>query len=303
MPSKQQKREIIRRLLLPVFLIIAAILYRPALNFFGMGTAQQAITDLPSDGKTLSVYYLDVGQGDATLITKGDFHMLIDAGKNGTAADYLQELGIDKLDILVGTHPDNDHIGGLDEVLESVDVDTVYMPQTEKDTKACENIRKALKRAGKTSDMPEIGKEYTYEGNVVFRFLSPKKQYSDSNDNSLVLQLAYGKTRFLFMGDAEEDVEEELLQEGFDLTCDVLKLGHHGSHTATSPGFLQKADPVYGVISCGKDNSYGHPHAEVMARLEDEDVQVYRTDTMGTVQAVSDGEDVKMSTEGGKKQQ
>lgn len=302
MPSKQQKREAIRKLLLPVFLIIAAILYRPAMNFFGMGQAQSTITGAPADGKTLSVYYLDVGQGDATLITKGDFHMLIDAGKNGVTADYLQELGINKLDVLVGTHPDSDHIGGLDEVLENVDVDTVYMPQTEKDTKACRDVRTTLKHAGKVSEMPEIGKEYTYEGNVIFRFLSPRRQHSDSNNNSLVVQLAYGKTRFLFMGDAEEEVEEELLQEGIDLSCDVLKLGHHGSYTATGIDFLQKADPVYGIISCGKDNSYGHPHAEVVARLEDEDVQVYRTDTMGTVQAASDGADVKITTEGGKQQ-
>lgn len=302
MPSKQQKREVIRKLLLPVFLIIAAILYRPAMNFFGLGQTQATLTGAPADGKALSVYYLDVGQGDATLITKGDFCMLIDAGKNSEAADYLEKLGIDKLDVLVGTHPDNDHIGGLDEVLRSVEVDTVYMSQTDKDTKTCRDVKSAVKHAGKELEMPEIGKEYTYEDNVVFRFLSPRRQYPDSNNNSLVLQLAYGKTRFLFMGDAEEEVEEELLQEGADLSCDVLKLGHHGSYTATSPAFLQKADPVYGVISCGKGNSYGHPHAEVMARLEDEDVQVYRTDTMGTVQAVSDGENVKLSTEGGKQQ-
>ncbi len=302
MPSKQYKREVIRKLLLPIFLIIAAILYRPAMNFFGMGQAQTTLTGAPADGKTLSVYYLDVGQGDATLITKGDFHMLIDAGKSGVTTDYLQELGIGKLDVLVGTHPDNDHVGGFDEVLESVEVDTVYMPQMEKDTKACRDIRNALKHAGQISEVPEIGKEYTYEDNVIFRFLSPRRQYSDSNNNSLVLQLAYGKTYFLFMGDAEEEVEDELLQEGVDLSCDVLKLGHHGSYTATSSAFLKKTDPVYGVISCGRDNSYGHPHAEVLARLEDEDVQVYRTDTMGTVQAVSDGESVKLSTEGRKQQ-
>ena len=103
------------------------------------------------------------------------------------------------------------------------------------------------------------------------------------------------------MGDAEENVEKDILEKGYDLTCDVLKLGHHGSYTATSDAFLKAADPAYGIISCGKNNSYGHPHAEVLARLEDEDVQVYRTDTMGTVQAVSDGTRVTLSTENGKK--
>ena len=175
------------------------------------------------------------------------------------------------------------------------------MPAEKKSTKTYDEVESVLKRAGKKAGMPEIGKEYIYGENVVLRFLSPDKTYSDANDNSLVVQLAYGKNRFLFMGDAEENVEKDILEKGYDLTCDVLKLGHHGSYTATSDAFLKAADPAYGIISCGKNNSYGHPHAEVLARLEDEDVQVYRTDTMGTVQAVSDGTRVTLSTENGKK--
>ena len=127
MPTKQQKKEVIRRLLVPVFLIIAAILYHPVMDFFGLSDSKTS-TSVSTDGKTLTVSYLDVGQGDATLITKGDFHMLIDAGKNEKGADvveYLKEEGIDRLDILVGTHPDSDHIGGLDDVLEAVPVDTI----------------------------------------------------------------------------------------------------------------------------------------------------------------------------------
>lgn len=303
MPTKQQKKEVIRRLLVPVFLIIAAILYHPVMDFFGLSDSKTS-TSVSTDGKTLTVSYLDVGQGDATLITKGDFHMLIDAGKNEKGADvveYLKEEGIDRLDILVGTHPDSDHIGGLDDVLEAVPVDTIYMPAAKKSTKTYDEVESVLKRAGKKAGMPEIGKEYIYGENVVLRFLSPDKTYSDANDNSLVVQLGYGKNRFLFMGDAEENVEKDILEKGYDLTCDVLKLGHHGSYTATSDAFLKAADPAYGIISCGKNNSYGHPHAEVLARLEDEDVQVYRTDTMGTIQAVSDGTRVTLSTENGKK--
>jgi competence protein ComEC len=196
----------------------------------------------------------------------------------------------------VGTHPDSDHIGGLDDVLDAVSADVVYMPKAKKETKTYSDVESALKRAGKTADMPDIGKEYTYDSNVILRFLSPSKTYSDANDNSLVVQIAYGKTKFLFMGDAEETAEKDILKKGYDLTCDVLKLGHHGSYTATGADFLKAADPTYAVISCGKNNSYGHPHAEVLARLEDEDVQIYRTDTMGTVRAVSDGTNVKMST-------
>jgi competence protein ComEC len=297
--TKKQKREIIRRLLIPILLIIAAIFYRPIQNFLNLSDTASTITTSTTDGTSLTVSYLDVGQGDATLISKGNFHMLIDAGKNemgATVVKFLKKENIEKLDLLIGTHPDSDHIGGLDDVLDAVSVDTVYMPKAKKSTKTYSDVESALERAGEKASMPEIGTEYTYDSNVILRFLSPSKTYSDSNDNSLVVQLAYGKTRFLFMGDAEETAESDILKKGYDLTCDVLKLGHHGSYTATSLAFLQAADPTYAVISCGKNNSYGHPHAEVLARLEDEDVQVYRTDTMGTIQAVSDGKNVKMLT-------
>lgn len=298
MVSKQQKRAVIRQLLIPIFLIIAAVLYRPVTGMFSEN-AKDTIQNGTTDGRELTVSYLDVGQGDATLISKGNFHMLIDAGNNhkgDTVVENLKKMGVSKLDVLVGTHPDSDHIGGLDDVLHAVPVDTVYMPSQQKETKTYKDVLTALNKAGKKAKMPEIGKTYTYDSNVVVRFLSPAKEYSDSNDNSLVVQLAYGKNRFLFMGDAEEPAEEDILKKKYDLECDVLKLGHHGSYTATSPAFLKEANPTYGIISCGKDNSYGHPHAETLSRLEDEDVQVYRTDTMGTITAKSDGENVTIST-------
>lgn len=298
MVSKQQKRAVIRQLLIPIFLIIAAVLYRPVTGLF-TEKSTDSIQTTTADGRELVVSYLDVGQGDATLVSKGDFHMLIDAGNNQKGSKVvadLKERGVDKLDILVGTHPDSDHIGGLDDVLQNIPVDTVYMPAETKETKTYQDVVAVLKKVGKKAEMPEIGKEYTFDSNVLVRFLSPSEEHKDSNDNSIVLQIAYGKNRFLFMGDAEESVEEELLQKGYDLECDVLKLGHHGSYTATSPAFLKKADPAYGIISCGRNNSYGHPHAEVLSRLEDEDVQVYRTDSMGTITAKSDGENVTIST-------
>ncbi len=296
MSAKQQKRAVIKQLLIPIFLIIAALLYQPVKGIF---QPQEKMTDTENDGNQLTVSYLDVGQGDATLIRKGSFCMLIDAGKNTmgtTVVEYLKKQGISQLDILVGTHPDSDHIGGLDDVIENISVDTVYLPRADKETKTFRDVEEALQQAGKEAMMPEIGKEYLYDGNVMIRFLGPQRDYAGANDNSLVVQLAYGKNRFLFMGDAEEQAEKDIIKKGFDLECDVLKVGHHGSYTATSEGFLQESNPTYAVISCGRDNSYGHPHAEVLARLEDEDVQVYRTDTMGTVQAVSDGSQVHLST-------
>lgn len=307
MPTRQQKRQIIGRLLIPVFLIIASLLYQPVKNFLGLSgqsSTQDTFQTTVSDDTHLTVDYIDVGQGDATLISKGNFHMLIDAGKNDRGEQVvacLKKAGIQKLDVLVGTHPDSDHIGGLDDVIEAFPADHVYMPDAKKGTRTYEEVVDALKRAGEKSSMPEIGKSYSYEKNVVVRFLSPKKTYSDSNNNSLVVQVAYGKNRFLFMGDAEEEAEKDIVAAGYDLECDVLKVGHHGSYTATSQAFLDKADPAYAVISCGKNNSYGHPHAEVLARLEDSDVQIYRTDKMGTVTAESDGKNVRIRTEQGAK--
>ena len=297
MPTREQKRAVIRQLLIPIVLIIAALLYRPVRNFLN---PQEEIAPTQTVGSQLTVSYIDVGQGDATLIQKGNFHMLIDAGKNekGTmVVEYLKKHGVQKLDVLVGTHPDSDHIGGLDDVLNEVSADTVYLPETSKETKTYREVMDVLRQNGKEAQMPEIGKEYCYDQNVLVRFLGPQRNYKDANNNSLVVQLAYGKNRFLFMGDAEEQEEEDIVEKKYDLECDVLKVGHHGSYTATSDVFLQESNPVYAVISAGAGNSYGHPHAATLAKLQDEDVQVYRTDQMGTIQAVSDGNQVRLQTE------
>lgn len=252
--DKRQKGMIIRRLLAPVFLIAGALLY----YFIGGGyETTEPLGTTKVDGTSLTVTYLDVGQGDATLITKGDFAMLIDAGNNKkgeSVVESIKKAGVESLDVVIGTHPDSDHIGGLDNILENISVDAVYMPTAKKDTKTYEEVIEALDQKNLMAKMPEIGKEYTYADNVVVRFLSPTKSYDGANDNSIVVQLAYGKNRFLFMGDAEEEAEVQILKEGYDLECDVLKVGHHGSYTATGDKLLEKADPVYGVISCGEDN-------------------------------------------------
>lgn len=299
MPTKQQKRAVIKQLLIPIVLIVAALVYQPVKNLIN---PREQMADTPVDDNQLTVSYIDVGQGDATLIRKGTFSMLIDAGKNEkgtTVVEYIKKQGIKKLNVLVGTHPDSDHIGGMDDVLEQIPVDTVYLPDAKKETKTYREIEEALEQTDKEAQMPEIGKEYLYDENVRIRFLGPQRVYRDANDNSLVVQLAYGKNRFLFMGDAQEPAESDILEKNYDLECDVLKVGHHGSYTATSDRFLQETDPAYAVISCGKDNSYGHPHAAVLAKLEDEDVQIYRTDTMGTITAISDGKQVQLMTENG----
>ena len=204
MPTKKQKQAVIRQLLIPIILIIAALLYQPVKGLF---VSKEKPVETKADGGSLTVSYIDVGQGDATLIQKGNFSLLIDAGKNEKGqmvVSYLKKKGIKKLNILVGTHPDSDHVGGLDDVINNVQVDTVYLPEAKKQTKTYRDVESALKRVNKTAQMPEIGKEYRFEKNVVIRFLGPLKNYKEANNNSLVVQLAYGKNRFFFMGDAEE---------------------------------------------------------------------------------------------------
>lgn len=293
---KKRRQRKVGCFLLILILGIAAILPHPIKEKIKTQTNSDSVV---ANQDNLEVCYIDVGQGDATLISKGDFHMLIDAGKNeegATVVECLKTKGINRLDVLVGTHPDSDHIGGMDDVLYAVDVDTVYLPEAKKETKTYRDVEIALERRGKKSQMPLIGKNYRYEEEIVFRFLSPLREYKEANNNSLVIQLAYGKNRFLFMGDAEETAEKDILHRNSDLECDVLKVGHHGSYTATSDSFLQAANPVYAVISCGEDNAYGHPHTEVLTKLQEDDVQIYRTDTMGSIIAVSDGKNVNLST-------
>lgn len=243
----------------------------------------------------LEVHYLDVGQGDATLILQGDHAMLIDAGENdkGTQVQsYLKAQGVDSLDYVVGTHPDSDHIGGLDVILYKFDCGKVIMPDYAKSTKTYEDVITTMERKNYKNTLPVVGEVYEL-GDAVFTIVAPNGTYGDNaNDYSVGILLQYGNTRFLFTGDAEEASEADMLKNGMDLSADVYKVSHHGSRTASTEEFLKAVDPRYAVISCGEDNSYGHPHAAVMNRLRSMGVQVFRTDLQGTVTAYSDGEEL-----------
>ena len=244
------------------------------------------------DGSTLEVHYLDVGQGDATLIVCGDSAMLIDAGNNSwgdDVRDYLEYQGVEDLDYVIGTHPDADHIGGLDVVMEAFDCGTVMMPDYEKETQTYEEVMDVMDQKGLELTLPRVGAVYEL-GEAAFTIVAPCGEYGDNaNDYSVGILLEHGENRFLFTGDAEEDAEADMLNNGIDLSADVFKAAHHGSRTANTEAFLERVDPDYVVISCGEGNSYGHPHAEVLNRLRKMGIQVFRTDEEGTITAVSDG--------------
>ncbi len=241
------------------------------------------------------VTFLDVGQGDCTIIQTEKGNMMIDAGNNSwgeTVVDALEERGIEELDYLILTHPDADHIGGADDVLREIQVETILMPDVENDTVTYQEVEALIATEQISVEHPYAGTEYML-GDAVFTVLCPEENgvsANDLNSSSVGIKLVHGENAFVMCGDAEEQPEQAMAKRfGNGLECDVLKCGHHGSSTATTPDFLAAADPTWAVISCGKDNSYGHPHAEVLAALEDADVQVYRTDQQGTITCVSDG--------------
>lgn len=241
----------------------------------------------------LEVHYIDIGQGDATLIMCDGAAMLIDAGDNskGTAVqNYLQKQGIKELDYVIGTHPDADHIGGLDVVLYKFDCKTVIMPDIEHDTRTYDDVIQTMKAKNYKNTLPKVGDTYSL-GSAEFTVIAPNHyDYGDNNNNySVGIILQNGGHRFLFIGDAEKAAEEDIIENDIDISADVYKVAHHGSDTASIDEFLDEVKPQYAVISCGEDNRYGHPDKEVLQRLKKRDIATYRTDKDGTVIAYSDG--------------
>lgn len=249
-----------------------------------------------TEGSTLEVHYLDIGQGDAILIKQGDAAMLIDAGNNSKGTQvwsYLLSQKVEKLDYAIGTHPDADHVGGLDVVLYKIDCDTVFLPDCEKDTKTYEELIQTIDARGQQAVVPELGQTYSL-GAAKFQILTDtKKDYGDNTNNfSIAIRLTFGNHAFLFTGDAETEAEQDMLESGLPLKADVYKAAHHGADTANTEAFLATVNPEYCVISCGQDNTYGHPRAGFLNNLRSMGVKVFRTDEQGTIVAVSDGENL-----------
>lgn len=256
---------------------------------------------------TLEVYFFDVGQGDSELIRlPGGENILIDAGTSSTEDELvgeLRSLGAETLDLVVATHPHADHIGGMAAVIDAFDVRQVVMPRiSESDTpttKTYENLLQSIADKGLTIMPAEPGDELLSSGGAVLTVLAPNgEDYGDLNNYSVVLRLTYGEDSFLFTGDAEEASEEEMLSLDWPLTATVLKCGHHGSETSTSPAFLDAVSPQYAVISCGVDNDYGHPDAVTLEKLEAAGAEVFRTDRQGSILASTEGSGVTMTALG-----
>lgn len=262
------------------------------------GAAQATGNTGIAQAGTLTVTWLDVGQGDAAVIQCGGQSMLIDGGKPEKSSyiyAWLQQHGLSYLDVIVATHVDADHIGGLSGALNYASVGTAYCPETTGTTETFQSFVKYLAQRGKQITVPTAGESFALGGAQV-QILGPLHRAEDSNDNSIVLKVSFGATSFLFTGDAERAEEQDLLNAGVNLQSTVLKVGHHGSDTSTSYPFLRAVAPQYAVISVGAGNSYGHPTEAVLTRLRDAGVTTFRTDMQGEIIAVSDGQTINFST-------
>ena len=262
------------------------------------GAAQATGNTGIAQAGTLTVTWLDVGQGDAAVIQCGGQSILIDGGKPEKSSyiyAWLQQHGLSYLDVIVATHVDADHIGGLSGALNYASVGTAYCPETTGTTETFQSFVKYLAQRGKQITVPTAGETFAL-GGAQIQILGPLHRAEDSNDNSIVLKVSFGATSFLFTGDAERAEEQDLLNSGVNLQSTVLKVGHHGSDTSTSYPFLRAVAPQYAVISVGAGNSYGHPTEAVLSRLRDAGVTTFRTDMQGEITAVSDGQTINFST-------
>lgn len=243
-----------------------------------------------------TVHYIDIGQGDSELIQVNNKNLLIDAGPTKSTdklLSYLNSIDIKKLNYVIATHPDEDHIGGMSTVINTYPIDKFYAPKKTVNTRAFENMITELKSKNMKIDVPKPGMQLDLGEGTKAEILAPNSdRYEDTNNYSIVLKISYGNTKFLFTGDAEKLSEREILDKNYDISADVLKLGHHGSSTSTTDEFLDKVSPEIAIISCGADNRYGHPHKETLRKLKKRNIRIYRTDIDGNIVLISDGKNI-----------
>ena len=246
----------------------------------------------------IELHFIDVGDADATLVMTGGKAMLVDGGfpeSGEVVALYLMKQGVTSLDVMVSTHPHNDHMGGLETILSEYDVGVVYGGPARSDRRVFRRFEDALESKGLTVEAPKPGFAFDL-GSARVTVLSPSRLYDELNNMSLVLRVDYGDAAFLLQADALFDAEFDMLASGLPLAADLVRIGHHGSNDATSDEYLDAVSPDFAVISCDADKP-NRPHRKTLERLERAGVSVYRTDTMGTVVARCDGKEIVIDVE------
>lgn len=231
----------------------------------------------------LHVYYIDVGQADSILVMNEKQSLLIDAGNNedgDMVVNFIKDKGITKLDYIIGTHPHEDHIGGMDDVINNIDVDKIYLPAIQTNTKTYQDVLQAIKDKNKKINSLKKGDKFNV-GEAEFEVMTDSiLDKNNLNLSSNIIRMVFNGTSFLFTGDAETENEKSITWE----QTDILKVGHHGSTTSTSQKFLNQIKPKYAIISVGKNNDYGHPKEKILEKLKNEGAEIYRTDECGTIE-------------------
>lgn len=266
-------------------------------GYFGIDLTQDS--KVPKDSK-LMISYMDVGQGDAAYIKVNGNDILIDAGPRSNSKELLEQLkakNIDDFELVIATHPHEDHIGGMVDVFKEYEVKAFYSPKITHTTKTYENLVKAVKDEGLKTKELKGGMVIDLGEGAKFEVFTPQKsEYEELNDYSPIMKLSFGDTSYLFTGDAEKLAEEEALAKyKTSLDSDVIKFGHHGSSSSSSNAFIEAVSPKYGIISCAKDNKYGHPHRETLDIIKKYNIKTFRTDTDGDIILTSDGKSINFN--------
>lgn len=302
--EKRLNKKLIYAVSAFVFVLLSALCSLLGIDNFDKMFDEAAFGETAGTQAAFQVHYIDVGQGDCSLIICDGETLLIDAGENGhetQVINYLRSQGINKLDYIIVTHQHSDHIGGMPEVIEEFDANNIIMPRLTKEQTPTNSTYKAFLKAVQASSAKvissKVGASYNL-GNATFEIFGPvTNDAEDINSMSVITKVTYGENTFMFTGDAEFYEEKEVVETGADLDCDVLKVGHHGSYTSSGKDFLNAVTPEICIISCGEDNDYGHPHDKALKRIKKHTNEIYRTDICGSIVLESDGKNLSVSYE------
>lgn len=294
MTKKKKKQKLPKGI--SILLIIIAIFYslyeKDIDKTFGLPVTET----FKETENTLDITYLDVGQADSILIQNEGHNMLIDAGNNEDGpllVQYFKEQNITKFDYLIATHPHEDHIGGMDDIINNFDIEKIYMPDITTTTKTFLDVLEAIEKKNMTYDVPNINQNFTL-GNTLFQVIYTGNDKKNLNNSSIILKATFKNTSYLFTGDATSEVEKKILNK--DIQATVLKVGHHGSKYSTTTDFLNKVNPKYAIISVGKNNSYNHPNQVTINKLEKKNIEIHRTDQEGSIFLKSDGKTINITS-------